>query len=82
MNYIKTTLSNHLLYQLLIASVSYFFVSQVDCNFCCIIVSPTSGQIRRNWFCPSRLRTIVAVDLWKPYDKLESGKNLLMYDFY
>jgi hypothetical protein len=37
---------------------------------------------RRNWFRISQLATIVAIGLWKPYAKLESGANLLMYDVY
>jgi hypothetical protein len=46
------------------------------------IVSPTSAQIRRNWIHLSWLTTIEAIGFQKPYDKSESGMNLVMYDFY
>jgi hypothetical protein len=45
-------------------------------------VSPTSAQIRRNWFLLSQLVTILAIGLWKPYAKSESGMNLVAYDVY
>ncbi len=38
--------------------------------------------IWRNWFHLSRLMTIVAIGLQKPYSNSESGTNLLMYDVY
>ncbi len=45
-------------------------------------VAPTSAKIFRNWFFLSRLVTIVAVNLEKPYAKSESGMNLVMYNVY
>jgi hypothetical protein len=45
-------------------------------------ISLTSSQVRRNWICLYRLTTIVAIGLQKPYARLESGKNLVMYDVY
>ncbi len=45
-------------------------------------VSPTSFQVRRNWFHLSQLATIVAMGLRKPYAKSDLGMNLVMYDVY
>ncbi len=36
--------------------------------------------VRRNRFLISRLTTMVSIGLWRPYAKLESGTNLVMYD--
>jgi hypothetical protein len=47
-----------------------------------IAVSPTSAQIQRNWLRLSQLVTLVAIGLRKPYDKSESGTNLVMYEVY
>ncbi len=38
--------------------------------------------IPRNWFRLSRLKTILAIGLQKPYAKSESGTNLVMYKVY
>ncbi len=46
-----------------------------------LIVSPTSSQVRRNGFRLSWLAIIVTPGLQKkPYAKLKSGTNLVMYD--
>jgi hypothetical protein len=45
-------------------------------------VLPSSTQVRRKWFRLSWLTTMVAIGLWKPYAKSESGKKLAMYDVY
>jgi hypothetical protein len=47
-----------------------------------ITVSPTSCQVQKIWFRLSRLRTIMAIGLWKPYAKSESGTNIVIFDVY
>jgi hypothetical protein len=63
----------------MICMVPYVTVLYKGCK---VLVLPISAQIRRNWFHLSRLETIVAIGLQKPYAKLESGTNLVLYEVY
>jgi hypothetical protein len=47
-----------------------------------LIVSPTSSQVQKKWFFLSWLATVVAIGLWKPYAKSESGMNLVIFYVY
>jgi hypothetical protein len=50
----------------------------LDSRFTAVVSFQLRPLVWRNWYHLSWLATIVAIGLWKPYAKSQSGTNLVM----